>query len=769
MRQRLQFAVLASLTFAGTFSMTALGQAMGQKPQPSLLNADFKPNVMPALHVAHTSEPVEIDGAMNELAWRSAAFAESFSETFPGDQTKPPVDIKVYSMYDDANLYLFYEITDDPSEIRRHMSDRDNMWQDDYVGMLLDTNGDGATQYFIASNPLGIQGDTRISRNGEDVSFDLIYHTAAQITETGYQVEFAIPFRSLRFPQAAVQNWRATFWITRPRSSRNTYSWAAIDRDNSCFPCQFGTLSGMEGVSAGKNLEILPTFTTTHFGRLSESSDPRSAFDNQRVRVEPSLNVKYGITSDLTADITVNPDFSQIEADAAQIDVNSRFALFFNEQRPFFQEGADQFQTYINAVYTRSINDPILATKLTGRFGRTSVAYIAGRDDVSPLLIPLEERSELVGDAGKSFSNILRVQHNLPGNSYIGGLVTDRRLDDGGSGSLASIDAQIRLGQTLSIEAQLAGSQTNEPNNPDLLDTDGATFDGGNHTVDLDGESFSGYALYSSFERSARHWSFDFDYWRTSPTFRADNGFVTGNDNQRVSFYQGYTFYTDNISFIDRISPRMQVARIWNIAGVQKDEWAGGGVSLRMKRQTNFNVDFFASNELYRGIEFTGLSNLEVGVNSNFSEVMQAGLYLNGGRSIARNLSTPEVGKSLNINANATLRPTQRLVVQPSISYSRLSSRVTDEEFFSGYILRMRTNYQFTRQLFARVIVQYNDFSERFEVDPLVTYKINAFSALYVGSTHDFNSYERLNNPSAQFFRQSNRQLFLKLQYLFRR
>ena len=758
------------LTLLLIASLPNPSRAQSQK-EPDKLNIsapEFEPNVKPNIDVTRADGPIVIDGEMNEAAWKKAGIARNFSETFPGDQTKPPVGVTVYSMYDESNFYLFYKIEDDPNDIRVHISDRDAIWQDDYVGLILDTNGDGATQYFIASNPIGIQGDTRISRNGEDASFDLIYHTAAKVTETGYQVEFAIPFRSLRFPEADIQKWSGTFWITRPRSSRNTYSWAAIDRDDNCFTCQFGTLTGMQGVKSGKNLEILPSLTTTQYGSLNDSGDPSSGFKNQRVAADPSLNVKYGITSDLTADLAVNPDFSQIEADAAQIDVNSTFALFYREQRPFFQEGADLFDTWIDAVYTRSINDPILATKLTGRFGRTSVAYIGGRDDISPLLVPLEESSEVVADAGKSYSNIVRVQHNLPGNSFIGALATDRRMDDGGSGSLASVDALVRFGKKYQIEAQFAGSHTIEPNNPELLDAGDATFDNGNHTVALDGESFSGFATYTSLERDARYWTFDVDYWTYSPNFRTDNGFVTQNDNKRFSFFQGVTLYP-KAEFVDRIFPRMQVARIWNFDNVRKDEWAGGGFSMRMKRQTNLNVDAFFSNELFRGTDFRGLSNLEFSIFSNCSNPVQAGFYVSGGKRIARNLDVPEIGNGLNFGSDATIRPTQRLVLSPSFEYSRLTDRETGEEFFSGYILRMRTNYQFTRRLFARVITQYNHFSERLEIDPLVTYKINAFSAVYVGSTHDLNSFERTNDPNAKFYRQSSRQLFLKLQYLVRR
>jgi hypothetical protein len=530
-----------------------------------------------------------------------------------------------------------------------------------------------------------------------------------------------------------------------------------------------GTFEGLAGVRSGSNLEILPSVTGSHSGRLVDSGDPRSGFDNGKVDAAPSVNVKYGITSDLTADLAVNPDFSQIEADVAQIDVNTTFALFFPERRPFFQEGADLFDTWVQTVYTRSINDPIAAGKFTGRFGQTSVAYIGGRDNRSAVLLPFEEGSEVVADAGKSFSNILRVQHNFKNNSYVGGLATDRRLDDGGSGSTFGIDGVYRFWTKYQLEGQFVASRTEEPNSAALSSSLGdGTFAGGTHTVALDGESYGGHAEYLSLERNARHWNFDIDYWAYSPTFRADNGFVTQNNNRRVIMSQGLTFYPQKIGFIDRISPGIRGAMVWNFDGLKKDEWIGPSVSLQMKHQTHVFAGYWVSRELFQDVRFDGIRRFEVGVSSNFAERMQAGVEVVTGRSIARFLDTPELGRNFSLSGYSRIRPTQRMSLQPQISYSRLTDLETGDEFFSGYIARMRTNYQFTRRFFARTIVQYNDFAQRLEVDPLFTYRINPYTAVWVGSTHDLDTYQRSNDPTQDFLRQSTRQFFFKVQYLVR-
>ena len=764
----LAFLRLSCVTLFFCFSVQAVAQPSLSQDGPSGSNTVFAPAFKPSLDISPARGEITLDGKIDDAGWRNAARFTNFSETFPDERARPPIDIAAYMAYDDDHLYIAFRIDDDPAAIRANYSDRDQIWQDDYVGIALDTNGDGQEVYFIASNPLGIQGDTRISRNDEDLGFNLVYSTEGRITDQGYEVEMKIPFRSLRFPQTSVQSWRANIWITHPRDSRNTYSWAALSRDNPCFPCQFGHLEAIQGVKSAGNLEFLPALTGSQSGALRNMGDADSGFDNGRVSAEPSLDIKYGISSDLTADVSINPDFSQIEADVAQIDVNSTFALFFPERRPFFQEGSDLFNTEIQTVYTRSINDPILASKMTGRFGKTNVAYIGARDNTSPLLLPFEERSELLS-AGKSFSNIVRVMHNFENNSYIGGLVTDRRLDDGGGGSTFSLDASLRFLTKYRLNAQWVGSRTQEMRNEELSESISEDrFDGGRYTAALDGESFGGNALSAEFERDGRHWFFEFEYEQFSPTFRTENGFIRQNNQRDFTIFQGYSVYPENISFIDRISPRAAAGRTWNFSGLRKEDFAFGGVFFQMKGQTNAFLGYEVGRELFQGIEFSGLRSFDMFIGSNFSEPVQLGIEWSSGLSIARNVAEPELGKSLDFTAFGTFRPTQRLSLRPQFSFSRLKDRDTGEEFFSGYIARTRINYQFSRRFFLRTVVQYNDFAERLEIDPLLTYRINPFTAFYIGSTHDYDTFPGRTQDASRFLYRTERQLFFKFQYLIR-
>ncbi|MCY4158689.1 MAG: DUF5916 domain-containing protein [Bacteroidetes bacterium] len=730
---------------------------------------EFQPNIKPSLTLRRVKGSIQVDGNLSEDAWKSILPVSNFTEFFPNDMTQPPVEIKGMMTYDEDYLYVGIIVVDDPKFIRANISDRDEIWQDDYAGIILDPNRDGQGMYFIASNPLGIQADTFISPNNEDDGFDILFRSSGQITENGYQIELAIPFKSLRFPNAGSQTWGATFWVTRPRESRSQYSWAAVSQDNPCMSCQLGEINGIQGVRAGRNLEILPSLTGGGVGALRDAEVPASGFKNERMTVEPSLNLKYGITSELTADVTVNPDFSQIESDEAQIDVNSTFALSFDERRPFFQEGSGLFNTEIQTVYTRSINDPIGAAKLTGRFGSVDVAYIGARDNNSPLLLPFEEESRLL-EGGRSVSNILRVRHNFDNDSFVGALLTDRRLDEGGSGSTVSVDAAARFLQKYTLSGQFVYSNHIEPVDDKLSEgLEDLTFGDQGYTGALDGESFSGYAGRIEFDRDSRYWSFEGAYEALSPTFRADNGFVRQNNNQTAYLWQGVTIYPEKVfSFVERIRPNLLIGGNWNFDALQKSFFLRSSMFFQFKRQTNMQINWLYREENFAGLQFDGITSVNGFVSSNFSKQFNLGVNISVGESIARFLDEPEIGNSLEFNVWGVIRPTQRMAIRPQFSYSRLSDKETGNEFFSGYIARARVKYQFSRHFFLRTVVQYSDFAKSLEIDPLLTYKINAFTALHVGSTHDLDQYTRLDEIQ-KYFRQSSRQIFFKVQYFFRK
>lgn len=755
------FLILLALSAAPT---VATAQEGADPNSAIALRAELRgphtPNIRPSLAITRAPGRIEIDGRLDDAGWANAARATNFSEFNPRDLGAPSVETEAWVTYDQEHLYVAIIARDDPTTLRSSLTDRDRIGPDDFVGILLDTYADASWAYFLFVNPRGIQYDARFAEGrDEDSRMDIIYHSRGRVTEDGYVVEMAIPFSSLRFPARAQQEWRVNFWRNRPRANREQISWAGISRSDPCMLCQLGTLTGLEGVRPGGSLEILPSVVGSQSGAFGT---PGEGFVNARVTGDAGVSAKYSFANGITAEATINPDFSQVESDAGQVDVNSTFALFFPEQRTFFQEGSDLFSTRINAVYTRSINKPIAAGKLIGRMGRTTIAYLGARDDHSPLLVPFEERS-VSGQTGASVSNVLRLRQTFGRNSHVGALVTDRRLNGGGSGTVGGVDGRVALGGIHTLEFQFLGSHTREPNAPGLLPSLGSgTFDGGRHTAALDGESFSGLAQQYSLTRSTRGWNWDVTWRSVSPTFRADNGFETRNDLRRLMSYQAYNFYP-NGRVVTRVSPSIQGHRTWNFAGEQKGQSAELRLGANLVGQTYAQVTVRTTDERFRGVDFRGMQRVNLYAETNFTRAIQTGAFVGVGDGVARNLATPVEGRIRDLEWWVRLRPTTWATVNPSIVHSRMTG-VAGDELYSGYILRTRTDLQFTRELFLRMIVQYNDFNQSLSIEPLVTYRASPFTMVYLGSTRgytDLDDEHRWTRTSTQYF--------TKVQYLLRK
>ena len=720
----------------------------------------FLPNERPTLTIRRALGSIQIDGDLSDPGWRDAARADNFAETDPGDNAEPPVETQVLVTYDDENFYMAFLAGDEPDEVRASLRDRDEIWADDYIGIILDTYADAAWAYELFVNPFGIQGDLRWVGGDEDLGFNIVWESEGRITDDGFQVEVAVPFASLRFPDRPDQSWRATFWRNRPRESRCRYSWAAVDRDEPCWMCNFGTIAGISGIKSSRSIELLPSWIGYRTSELRDPGDIRSALEHNDPQGEASIGLRYAINSSVSVEGTLNPDFSQIESDAAQIDVNTTYALFYDERRPFFQEGADLFETSIPAVYTRSINDPVFAAKVIGRARILNFAYMGARDENTPIILPFEERSEVLLTE-KSTSNIVRVRRNFGDDCHVGGIVTDRRWDDRSSGSLLSADGSLRLLRNYRFEWQAAASHTEEPDDTTLTAGIGVDeFDGGRHTATFDGESFWGHGLYTSLERDARHWMFDVDYGEHSATFRAPNGYLFRNDKREVSGWTG-VILRPNRKLVNQVMTTVAVGRVWNMRGARKDEWIVPGLEIQLKGQVRVEIEPLWSRETFRGIYFRDIKRFTVEVTNEYLERLNGGVEITHGNHIARNLDVPTMGKGTDIGAWVQIKPMKRLMIQPEYSHSSLYRRDDESTIFSGHILRTRTSLQFTRRASLRLVVQYDSFDDALAVEPLFSYKVNAFTVLYLGSTQ---TYEALDAPGSTV--ETRRQIFLKWQYL---
>jgi len=757
---------------------TADNAAANGVPDP----ATFTPNKDLVFQIGRASDKPKIDGKLDDPIWASAVKLENFSEISPGENVEPAVSTEAMFTYDDDNLYVAFVCYDDPTGIRASITDRDAIFRDDYVGIMIDTFQDQQNAYEFFVNPHGIQGDLRRTGHNEDSSYDAVWYSGGEINGDGWTAEMSIPFRSIRFPDASSQDWGLHVIRTRPRDSREQHSWVPISRDETCLFCSAGSINGLNGISQGKNLEILPYVVGSQASYLEDTEDPSSAYIEEPGNTAAGLGVKYGITSNYTLDFSYNPDFSQIESDAAQIDVNTTFALFFPERRPFFQEGADIFDTGINTVYTRSINDPIMAGKITGKSGRTTVGYMAARDENTPYIVPFEESSEYAVD-GRSYSNIVRVKRDVLEDSFFGLIATDRRNEtNGGANTNLGFDTEIRFLENYRFRGHVQGSYTKEPNDTTLSEEFADIRFGDKNQYDsfFNGEEFAGHAAELSFGRDAKHWNFWTWYEDYSPTFRAENGFVSSNNNREIGLWTGYMIYTDEGRFTELIQPQFNWGREYNYDGLLKDEYIQPNIWIRFRKQTRLWAGYVMSHERFAGVHVEGIRRIQGNINTDFSGFLSGGVWAAVGHSLVRDEEDPRLGNQRSLELWGTLKPTSQVrlaLTFQSFRMTELESHVhpvsgdrvhANDEIYDVYIGRARLTYQFTRNLFVRVVTQYVDSDDLIEVDPLLSYKLNPFTVFFLGSSHNFTQFETGIPGQEPAYKQTDRTYFIKFQYLFR-
>ena len=295
--------------------------------------------------VTKATSEIKVDGSLDENAWKDAVVIKLPYEWLPGDNIPALVDTDCLVTYDDHFFYVAVRCYDpEPSKIRAHLMDRDSVdtfIQDDHICLMIDTFNDERRCFQFRSNPLGVQADAILTEGYEDFSWDTIWASAGKITDWGWAAEIAISFNQLRFPKTSeVQTWGFSIERSYPRNVRHRMRSHPIERDRTCIICQFNKITGMKGISPGVNIELDPTLTTIRTDRREDfPADPDSPMKNGDIDPEPGLTARWGITPNLMLNATVNPDFSQIEADVRELEVNTRFAIQYPEKRPFFWKG----------------------------------------------------------------------------------------------------------------------------------------------------------------------------------------------------------------------------------------------------------------------------------------------------------------------------------------------------------------------------------------------------------------------------------------------
>ena len=713
-----------------------------------------------------------IDGRLDDAAWSGAVRITDFVQMNPLEGAPASEDTEVYLAYDSNNFYVgVHAHYSDSSLMRANRVERDQTVRDDKLTVYFDPFMDQQRAYVFSVNGYGVQGDATLDSGGSrggrrrqggggggpgggppgiippgDTSWDALFTSAGGLVADGWTAEMAIPFKSLRYPaRSSGQVHRWGFQIVRNIESKDERAvWSPVSRGIQGFLPQMGTLDGMESLSTSRNLEFLPTVTAIQSGSLDRGD---GVFVDNDFSPEAGLSVKYGITSNLTADFTVNPDFSQIESDQPQIEVNQRFPLFFSELRPFFLEGQEIFGIVapINFVHTRTIVDPRFGAKLTGKVGRSTLGVLVA-DDEAPGKRD-DPTDPAFGETAQFF--IGRYRYDLYGESHIGGLVTDREFMDSYN-RVAEVDGQFRIGGTDRFNFVIAQSQTREE----------------------DGTERSGPAGGTLYRHNGRNLSFTTFTWATAPGFRNGSGFVRRVDQNQARGQVSYRWWPE--SWLINWGPRTSYERNYNFDGVLQDEVATAGLDFSFARSITAGIGADRALERFAGVDFWKW-NYSTNFNVNTSRLVSLEGSFDWGDGIFFS-GNPFLGRSTGGRLLSSIRPFSRLQADVGVDFSHLQDPRSDTEVFDVKIYRAFTTYQFTERLLLRNILEYNTFDKTVDANILVTYRVNSGTVLFVGYDDHYQQGDFIDfgETIAERFlvtdrlERTNRAFFTKFSYLFR-
>jgi len=716
-----------------------------------------------------------------------------FTQKEPHDGAAVSQPTEAYLGYTDKNFYaVFLAFDKEPKKLRARMLRRELIDDDDQVGLWLDTFHDHRHAYMFYSNPYGIQQDGLFAENqGFDNSFDTVWHTYGRINGNGYMVMFEIPFKSLRFKPQAPNDWGFILIRVIPRNSEHSFFPVNTNRVQGMLT-QEGTLNGFEGISPGRNMQFIPYTSVGAFRSLDERDPAGDRFTGKHVDPKAGLDSKIVIKDSLVLDTTINPDFGQIESDDPQVTVNQRFAVFFPEKRPFFQENSNYFQTPLNLVFTRNISDPLFGVRLTGKTGPWAIGSMFANDRLPG--VSVIDTDPLSGQ--NAYFGVVRVNRELGRNNSIGMIYTDRELHtspnsfctlgacDTGFNRVGGIDGQVRFGRNWQMNAQAVTSETK--------------FSDGTH------ESGPAYQVYA--ERSSRRLEFNTMYQDISPGFNTDTGFVNRTDYRRFSNFVAWTFHPEGKHLVAH-GPHLFELSLWDHSGTRLNYQLNPSYVWNFPRNSFFSIFNVVEHERLRPVDFSTLTanqdyahvigGAEVGTQYfkwvNLDVEMDWGTATN----FVPRTGPPVLAFQNTATMRATVRPTKGLTVENTYLMTRLLDQNTGLNIFNNHIMRSKWNYQFTKEFSLRLIGQYTTTisnpglttlqnTKQFNGDVLFTYLLNPGTAIYVGYNSDLQNIDPLLvrtcgglacAPGESFdgllrtrnsFINDGRQIFIKLSYLFR-
>jgi len=731
--------------------VAAVGLALSAPLAAQDRAATASASARPELHAYRVSRPPVIDGIMDDEAWTHPEMETTEWLSYnPLNGDRIPQRTHVWVAYDDNYFYFAFKCDDpEPARIKTSIARRDNVWNDDWVGLSLDALGTGQLSYHMMVNPNGVQMDMLNSvAAGEDQAPDWIWDSAGRLTETGYTVEIRLPLQSIRFTSGENVRMGILFWRRVSRIGVSV-AWPPLEAGTWVFEKNASLI--VPELRPRPARDVIPTATFA----TNQERDTPSQWGGTRQTGGLGVSAKIGLGSAVTLDATVNPDFSQVESDAFQVQVNQRFPVFFPEKRPFFMEGAGIFtlagsqsgdESLYTAVNTRTIVNPIVGAKLTGNVGRLTFATLTAVDEESgPLLRP--------GDSGfdrnRTF-NVGRVEYSLKPGSYVGAIVTDTE-QPGAFNRVAGVDLSLKPTANQSVKLFALESISGRPA--------------------LDG-SASGFGAQARYNYNTQRWAFGSHLEHYDSGFQMDTAFINRVGDTNGWLYGEVNFYPDKAKWpwLRRIQPFTFNQATHDVIQRGDELFTLQGLRLFFTRSGFFRIDYVTGHEPFAGQRFK-IGRWRIQSNAQLFRWLNVYANANSGFATFYDPSTPYQGRSSDVATGFTFQPSGRLSETLDFERVAFERESTGERVYTIHILNSKTAYQFTNHFFLRAIAQFDSSRSQVLTDFLSSYELRPGTVFYAGygslieqrSFHD--DQWALGVGRYQTVR---RGLFLKASYLYR-
>ena len=708
-----------------------------------------------------------LDGIISEDEKRNSKIATIDFEQEPGDNIPTKLQSEVFITYTDTFIYFGVKAYGNPENIRGQIKPRDeaDYANEDMIFLRLDPFGDSRSNYILGSNAFGSQVDLRVKNatseeDSFDSSYNAVFETKSSVVDDGYVLEFKVPINSLPYPPGKNQIWN--FNISRVFTLNGTFyrsQTQPYDRSDPCWVCQVTDKLIMNDIVYKGKTELLPYVSSNISGqRQTVYTDP---IEYGKIKGDVGIGLNYDFSPSSSIEATINPDFSQIEADRTQIDINSSFALDYPELRPFFNKGMDLLKFMDRGFYSRTINSPSFSSKFVNLGKKSGTILLSAVDEVSPYLVGGEDKS-YSGSGGISYVNSFRHQRLINDVSKYGIFTTNRYYKEGGYGNLIGIDGLFTFNTIWRFQFEFSKNFNKEPV-ANWIESEETFLD---KTVKLDGEEFKGSASYIRLSRDTEHWNTNIFYKGISPGFRADVGFVPRINRRLVSIYHGYEAFYDK-KYLKEFSTSLRGDISYNYDN-----------KLKAKNfDFNISIKTFEKIEIAYVYEYNLIRNY---LNVDFKNYGMSGLGIIGfptenltflfegriGKEIAFNEDVPKIGRQENIFLSLSYKVGNNINLNSSINYSRLENLDNKKAIYDGYISRLSLRYQFNNDLSLRLVSEYNKFNDTFLFQPLLKWNPNPSTIFYIGGIQNSINNFDLEPEDFDPFRINKSQFFLKFQYL---